>query len=123
MILLNPYDAAHNLAKSLSESTEFKQFKRAKDELEKDSKAKEMLSDFRKKQLEVQTLKLSGKPVEEASKDLKNLFEIISYNTLVTDFLEAEHRFATLMYDIQNIISKAIDLEFDHFDKDNTKDK
>lgn len=117
---MNPYDAAHNLAKSLSESTEFKQFKRAKDELEKDSKAKEMFSDFRKKQFEVQTLKLSGKPAEAASKDLKNLFEIISYNTIVTDFLEAEHRFATLMYDIQNIISKAIDLDFD---KINTKNQ
>lgn len=120
MISLNPYDAAHSLAKSLSESIEFKQFKKAKDELEKDPKAKEMFSDFRKKQFEVEALKLSGKSTEKASKDLKNLFEIISYNTLITNFLEAEQRFATLMYDIQNIIAKAVDLELD-LDQNNIK--
>lgn len=117
---MNPYDAAHSLAKSLSESIEFKQFKKAKDELEKDPKAKEMFSDFRKKQFEVEALKLSGKSTEKASKDLKNLFEIISYNTLITNFLEAEQRFATLMYDIQNIIAKAVDLELD-LDQNNIK--
>lgn len=122
VIFLNPYDAAHKLAKALSKSSEFTELKKAKDELEKDSSAKKMLSDFRKKQLEVQTLKLTGKPVEEATKELKNLFNIISYNDDIINFLNAEQRFATLMIDIQNIIAKAVGLEFDFEDDKNQND-
>lgn len=122
---MNPYDEAHRLAKTLSKSSEFTELKNAKDNLEKDPSAKKMFSDFRKKQLEVQTLKLTGKPVEKATKQLKNLFNIISYNDDITNFLNAEQRFATLMIDIQNIIAKAIDLGFeleDDEEQNNTND-
>lgn len=122
---MNPYDEAHRLAKTLSKSSEFTELKNAKDNLEKDPSAKKMFSDFRKKQLEVQTLKLTGKPVEKATKQLKNLFNIISYNDDITNFLNAEQRFATLMIDIQNIIAKAIDLGFeleDDKEQNNTND-
>ena len=110
---MNPYDLAHQLARALSCSPEYSEYKKARELLEEDPQAKEMLSDLRAKQLEVEALKISGKPVEEATKTLENLYNIVSYNSLLSKYLEAEQRFAVLMVDVQSILAKAVDLDFD----------
>ncbi|HHY42932.1 MAG TPA: hypothetical protein GX514_08865 [Thermoanaerobacterales bacterium] len=110
---MNVYDAAHQLARSLIECPEYIEFKRAKESLKQDAQAEKMLKDLRSKQIEVQTLKLTGKPADEAEKMLQNLYNIISHNSLLKRYLEAEERFAVLFSDIQNIIMKGIDLDID----------
>jgi len=113
---MNVYDAAHQLARCLSESSEYIEFKKAKEDLKQDPQAENILKDLRGKQLEIQALKLSGKPTDEAEEKLKNLYNIASYNSLLMRYLEAEERFATLFSDIQNIIIKGIELEVDFKD-------
>ncbi|MCF6095982.1 YlbF family regulator [Thermovorax subterraneus] len=110
---MNVYDAAHELARALSRSQEYLELKAATEELKKDSKAEEMLRELRTKQLEVEALKLSGKPTEEAERQLQNLYDIVSHHSLVKKYLEAEHRFFILMSDIQKIIAKAVELNLD----------
>lgn len=114
------YTKAHELARALSECPEYLEYKKAKDELEKDPQAKNMLKDLRKKQIEVETLKLSGKPVDDAMKNLENLYNIVSYNSLIKEYLEKESRFAVLMADIQDIIAKAVGIDLD-LDEKKTK--
>lgn len=116
---MNVYDLAHELARALSQCPEYREFSRAKEELEKDIQAKNMLKDLRARQLEVEALKLSGKPVEDAQKNLENLYNIVSYNSLLRQYLEAEAKFAVLMADIQGIIARAVglDLNFDEQSK------
>ncbi len=110
---MNVHDLAHQLARSLTSTHEFLEFKKATEDLNKDPQAKNMLEDLRKKQFELQALKISGKPVDEAEKKVENLYNIVSYNVVVRQYMEAESKFATLMSDIYEIISKAVDLEFD----------
>lgn len=110
---MNVHDLAHQLARSLTLTQEFLEFKKAMENLNKDPQAKNMLEDLRKKQLELQALKISEKPVEEAEKKLENLYNIVSYNAVLREYIGAESRFATLMSDIYDIISKAVDFEFD----------
>jgi len=114
---MNVYDAAHQLARSLSECSEYIEFKKAKEKLEQDAQAEKMLKDLRSKQIEIQALRLSGKCTEEAENNLKNLYNIVSHNSLLQRYLEAEERFAVLFSDIQNIIMKGIDLEIELKDK------
>lgn len=113
---MNVYDLAHELARALSQCPEYRDFSRAREELDKDIQAKNMLKDLRTRQLEVETLKLFGKPTEEAQKNLENLYSIVSYNSLLRQYLEAEARFAVLMSDIQSIIARAVGLDF-NFDE------
>jgi cell fate (sporulation/competence/biofilm development) regulator YlbF (YheA/YmcA/DUF963 family) len=109
---MNVYDLAHQLARALSEAPEYLEFKKAVEELNRDPQARDMLRDLKTRQLQVEALKLSGKPVdEEALKSLENLYNIVIYNSLIKKYLEAEARFAVLMTDIQNIIAKAVDLD------------
>lgn len=108
---MNVYDIAHQLARSLSECPEYLEYKKASESIKQDPQAEKMLKDLRSRQIEVQALKLSGKSADEAIKNLENLYSIVSHNSLLKRYLEAEERFAVLFADIQNIIMKGIELE------------
>lgn len=105
---MNPYDAAHTLAKALRESPEFKGYGEAQVLLAKDSSAREMLVDFRKEQFRLQKQQLSGLEVApEQLEKLDKLFEVLNLNLTVKRFLEEEFRFSRLIGDIQRIINEA----------------
>ncbi|QSQ10324.1 hypothetical protein H0A61_02728 [Koleobacter methoxysyntrophicus] len=108
---MSVYDKAHELARALSQCSEYKNYKRALDRIKGDEKAKEMFLDFRKKQLEIQMDQISGKDTGEKMKQLENLYQVLSYNDDLKNLLEAEAKFATLVADIQGILSKAMDLD------------
>lgn len=105
---MNPYDAAHILAKALRESPEFKGYGDAQELLAKDSAAREMLLDFRKEQFRLQRQKLAGLEVApEQLEKLDKLFEVLNLNLTVKRFMDAEFRFSRLIGDIQKIINEA----------------
>jgi len=111
---MNPYDAAHALAKALRESTEFKELKEVQVNLKADRSALNMLTDFRKQQFELQKQQLSGLEVADEQKEkIEKLFEVISLNTLVKNFMQAEYRVAVMLQDIQKTIGEATDEIFD----------
>lgn len=107
---MNPHDAAHSLAKTLRESTDFKELKEAKSALKADQSARNMLIDFRTEQLKLQQQQITGVEVSpEQEKKLENLFEVINMNALIKRFLQAEYRVAILLRDIHKIIGDATD--------------
>ncbi len=107
---MNVYDYAHSLAKAIKLSPEYASFKECQDKLEKDQGAKEMLTDFRKSQLELQKQKISGLEVApEQEKRLTQRWEIINLNLIVKEYLEAEYRFSVLLTDVQRIIGEALE--------------
>ncbi|HHT46810.1 MAG TPA: YlbF family regulator [Firmicutes bacterium] len=103
---MNVYDHAHALAKAIKQSPEFRNYKKNQEKLENDKSAKEMLTDFRKSQWELQQKKMSGVEVDpEQEKRLAQAMEIINLNRVVKEYLEAEYRFSILLADIQKIIA------------------
>lgn len=107
---MNIYDHAHALSKAIKASPEYKKFKMAKEKLENDSSAREMLNDFRKAQLEIQKQRISGKEVEPQQEErLKQLMDIIKLNLIIKEYLEAEYRFSVMLADIQKIIGEAME--------------
>jgi len=106
---LNPYDAAHQLAKALKQSNQYRNMLEAKKQLDKDQSASEMINDLRKAQLELQKQQLSGIEISQEQKDkVKKLSEIVNMNKTASNFLQAEYQFAVLMGDIQGILSDAV---------------
>ncbi len=107
---MNPYDAAHHLVKAIRESGEFKEFKKARDDLKSDPSAKKMFIDLRSKQIELQKQSLSGIEVSQEQKEKVNkLLEVVSMNMVAKLFLETEYKMARLMQDVQNIIGEAVE--------------
>lgn len=112
--MMNPYDAAHRLAKAMRESQEFKEMKEAQEALKADDPARKMLLDFRSKQFELQKQKLSGIEVaEEQEEKLEKLLEIVNMNMVARRFLQAEYKVAVLLQDVQKIIAEATGEIFD----------
>ncbi len=106
---MNPYDYAHNLARALKESNEYKGLLDAKKKLEADPKNKEMLLDFRRCQWEIEKAKAFQKEVDEVTKRrMAQLAELVSANPTVQEYLMAEFRFGQVMADIQKILSEAV---------------
>lgn len=107
---MSVHDQAHALARAIKGTPEFKNFLKVKETLDKDKRAKEMLSNFRKAQWELQKQKMTGLDVSpEQEKRISQLLEVISLNLLVKEFLEAEYRFSIMVTDIQKIIGEAME--------------
>lgn len=105
---MNVHDSAHQLARAIKQSDTCLRFKQAKERLEADPRASEMLKDFREKQMQVQRTRLAGLEVpEEQIRNLNNLFELINHNPLIAEYFKAEIAFAQVIADVQDILQQA----------------
>ena len=110
------YDKAHELAKEIKESDEYKEYARLKELVTSDEKTNALLKDYKKMQLEVQAGYLAGtEPSEEVMDKLKKLGEVLQFNSDMTAFFAAEYKFQTLVGDVYNIIGDACDIGLDFF--------
>lgn len=110
--MVNVYDYAHNLARALKDSPEYKAFQSTRDRLKTRPAAEEMVRDFHKKQLDLQTLIMQGKePSKEQTEGLERLYAVIQNDSDVRDFLMAEQRFSVIIQDVYKILGDAIELD------------
>jgi len=110
---MNVHDKAHELARALRQSEAYLSFKEARERLEKDARALEMVKDFKQKQLEVQQSRLLGMEVsEEKLKSLDSMFQLLNQNPLIADYFRSEITFIQIVSDVQNILQKAIEEDF-----------
>lgn len=111
ILFMNQYDAAHNLAKSIKNSQEYKDYQEAVKKIKSNNEAKKIFEDFRQKQLELQSAQMMGQKVpEEKLSDFKRMGETLQFHPVVTDFLNAEYRYSQMFSDIQKILSDSMDI-------------
>jgi cell fate (sporulation/competence/biofilm development) regulator YlbF (YheA/YmcA/DUF963 family) len=107
-----PLDLARELAKSLADSSEYRNYKAAKAKMEAEEAARVMFEDFRKKQIEFERKRLSGeKSLEPLEAEIRKLTEIVGLNPYVREYLVAEYLFTKMVMDVQKIIGEAVDLK------------
>lgn len=106
---MNPYDKVHELVRAIKESSEVKEYLALKEELYADVKNKEMIKDFREKQVEVQSLLMQGKEAEpEKMEKLQSLYQILANNAKIKEFFDKEVQFDVMLSDIYKIIGEAL---------------
>lgn len=102
-------DVAHELARTLKESDEFKQFLKSKEKVMSDSNNHKMIRDFQLKQWEVREAQMLETEVsEEKQQELERLYSLVSLNPAAREYLEAEFEVSRMVNDIQKIIGEAI---------------
>jgi cell fate (sporulation/competence/biofilm development) regulator YlbF (YheA/YmcA/DUF963 family) len=112
---MNVYDAAHNLASALRESEEYKKFKQLDEEVRKNEDLKNMIDDFQKRQIELQTMQMMGQDLdEEKLNKAQELFEIINKDPKAAEYFQAEMRLNQMMGDISKILGDAMDFRSEH---------
>ncbi|MBA4602798.1 YlbF family regulator [Thermoactinomyces mirandus] len=105
----NPYDLAHELARSLQASSVCRDVKKAQDRLDENPKYKEMLQTFARKRMEMETLYLQGKePTDEQKEEMKTLMTAIQGVPAITEYLAAEERLRVMLMDLDHIIFEPV---------------
>lgn len=106
---MNPYDKVHELVRAMKDSDEVKEYIAIKEEVYKDEKSKELIKEFREKQMEVQSLLMQGKEAEaEKMEKLKNLYQILASNVKIKEFFDKEVKVDVMLSDIYKIISEGL---------------
>lgn len=106
---MNIYDKAHDLAKALKESSEVTEISSAMSLIEADPESKQMLEDFRQRQMEIQQRMMSGDmPSQEEMEKMEKLFDVLSLNLNIRRLFEAERRLSTIIEDVNKIISDSL---------------
>jgi cell fate (sporulation/competence/biofilm development) regulator YlbF (YheA/YmcA/DUF963 family) len=106
---MNPYDKVHELVRILKECDEAKEYMSLKEELYKDENNKNMIKDFRDKQMEVQSLLMQGQEADaDKMEKLQSLYQILVANPAIKDFFDKEVKFDVLVSDIYKIIGEGL---------------
>ena len=102
------YDEANNLAKAIQESKEYKEFKKAKEEIASDSEMKAKIDDFEKIRYDVQVMSFQGKDDPEKMKKLQEMYNILNENKQIKEYFDIEVRFNIMLADVNKIISESV---------------
>ena len=102
-------DLAHELARTLKESDEFKQFIISKEKVMSDVNNHKMIREFQLKQWEIREAQMLETEIsEERQQELERLYSLVSINPAARKYLEAEFEVSRMVNDIQKIIGEAI---------------
>ena len=103
------YDQANNLAKSIQESKEYLEYKKAKEELKSNPEMKQKIDEFEKIRYEVQVMEFKGeKQDEEKQKKLQQMYQILMQDAKIKEFFDIEVRFNIMLADVNKIISESV---------------
>ncbi|MGN1301763.1 MAG: YlbF family regulator [Clostridia bacterium] len=102
------YDQANNLAKSIQESKEYLEYKKAKEDLKSNPEMKQKIDEFEKIRYEVQVMSFQGEQDEEKQKKLQQMYQILMQDAKIKEFFDIEVRFNIMLADVNKIISESV---------------
>ena len=106
---MNVYDEAHNLAKAIKESNEFKEFDRIRKEVDGDKETSDMLKELTELQVQLQTAQMVGQqPDKDVFARFQSLNTMAMTKPLAMQYMQAQYALATMMNDVFGIVGEAI---------------
>lgn len=115
---MNVYNEAHNLARAIRESEEFKQYEAVKKTVADNSTLTAMLNDFQAKQFELQAKQMMGEaPPADMNERIQELYNIMMKDPLSAQYLQCEVRFSMMMNDVYKILGEVMGLGLGGFGK------
>ena len=106
---MNVHDEAHNLARAIKESQEYKDYAAIKETASGNEELAAMLNDFQAKQFEIQAKQLMGEELgPELMEQIQSLGQILMRDPLAAQYIQAEMRFSMLVNDVYNILGEVI---------------
>ncbi len=107
---MNVYDEAHNLAKAIKESGEYKDYMRLRQQTDGDPQLKDMLKQLQDMQVTIQTAQLTGQtPDPQAMQQFQSLYTMLMANPAAAEYMQAELRISMMIKDVFEILGDAVD--------------
>jgi cell fate (sporulation/competence/biofilm development) regulator YlbF (YheA/YmcA/DUF963 family) len=111
----NPYDMAHELARSITSSEIYSNYVVAKKALDENSELKGKVLKLREMQMEMNKAEILGEDLPaEKIREITLEFARLNQEKVVQQFFTTEGAFVQMFTDIQEIIQKAIEQGFEY---------
>ncbi|WP_130863691.1 YlbF family regulator [Bacilliculturomica massiliensis] len=106
---VNVHDKAHELARALKESAEYKHYMEIKAEVSQNPELSQMINDFQEKNMAMQTQQmLTGQPPEDMLSQVQSLYQILMADPAAARYLQAEIAFTQIVADVYGILGEVI---------------
>ncbi|MEN6350941.1 MAG: YlbF family regulator [Syntrophomonas sp.] len=106
---LNPYDKAHELARSITSNEAYIDYCAAKKKIDDNPEWKEKILNLRQRQMEINKAQIFGEEMpKETVGEVALEFAKLNRNKEIAEFFRTEGVFIRLFNDLQEIIQKAI---------------
>lgn len=112
---MNIYDQAHQLARSLKDSPEYREYMRLKETVYEDGTNKALLDEYKRLQYRLQArvaMGQGGMDSEEFER-MQKIAQVLQFNPDCANYLMAELRFQTMLSDIYKILAEAAGIDLD----------
>ena len=111
---MNPYDQAHELARALKDSEEYREFTRLKAVAYDDGTNKALLDEYKRLQFRLQAKIAAGETLpEDDMQHLQQIGALLQFNPDVSAYLMAEFRFQRMLSDIFKILADVAGVDLD----------
>ncbi|MBR5640995.1 MAG: YlbF family regulator [Firmicutes bacterium] len=109
----NVYDLAHELARSLKETDQYKNYASVKARVDAEPALAKMVNDFQEKNMEVQTQMMlnGGKAPEEMMQQVQQLYAVVAQDPLAAQYFAAEMSYTQVVSEIYGILGEAVRFE------------
>ena len=105
---MSVHDRAHDLAKALQTSDEYRRLNELQGPLSQNKQAQEMVNDFLQKQAEVQLEMMQGKQDANKMQQLQKMYELLAQKSQAGAYIQTYMRFQLMMQDVSKIISESV---------------
>ena len=103
------YDTANRLAQEIRDSSEYKEYKKLKDEIHNNPEKKQKVEEFEKLRYEVQLMEYTGeKKDEEKNPEGEPESATLVQNKDIKEYFDLEVKFNIMIADVNKIIAEAI---------------
>lgn len=107
---MNVYDTANKLAGEIKLSQEYLDYKKAKEEVDKNPMFKEKVAKFEELRYVIQLETIKGEDQEKDKvEETKRLYAELVQDPMVKKYFEAEFKFSILLADINKIIAESVE--------------
>ena len=111
---MNIYDKAHELARELKNSEEYREYKRLKDIAMENETQKALIQEYKRLQFQLQVSLAGGAHPDPAEMErLQKIAGVLQLSQDASNFILAEFRFQKLLADIYKILGDAAEIDMD----------
>ncbi|MDQ0214740.1 cell fate (sporulation/competence/biofilm development) regulator YlbF (YheA/YmcA/DUF963 family) [Oikeobacillus pervagus] len=107
---VNLFDYAYDLEKALRKSNEYGQLKSLYEQVNADSEARTLFTQFRDIQMQLQEKQMMGQDIsEEEVQNAQNTVQQVQQHPLISQLMEAEQRMSMAIAELNKIIMKPLE--------------
>lgn len=105
------YDEAHALSRAIKESSEYNRMIQTQKRVQENPKDWEMVTDYMKRQMEMQTMQMMGQePTQSQVDSFNQMTGALMSIPAIAEYFQAQYAFSQIYQDVMKILTEGMEL-------------